>query len=221
MMSVIATARRARNFDRFLHASLGDDNNGMPLTVLSALARLDSDPWDEASRLMQLQQAIAVTQLALQLGTLRDSLVAGHDPASIAAPLIALLPRSGNKVPLLLKAFTRRASTAHHKAVSTTLAVLTYFIVMLLSQWLFGGSLGVRQKQLHLTIKLSMSKEGLTGTVEYRVESLVGRRLDLATPSREPGPHSDVLHLDGVVAALRSDEPCKGWRKAIAASLLA
>lgn len=33
----------------------------------------------------------------------------------------------------------------------------------------------------------------------------MGRRLDLATPWREPSPHADILHLDGVVAALRSD----------------
>ncbi len=53
--------------------------------------------------------------------------------------------------------------------------------------------------------ELARRVEGLTGTVEFRVESLVGRRLDLATPWREPSPHGDILHLDGVVAALRSD----------------
>jgi hypothetical protein len=36
-------------FDNFLYASIGADRNGMPLSVLSALARLDLDPWEEAS----------------------------------------------------------------------------------------------------------------------------------------------------------------------------
>ena len=38
-------------FDDFLHARIVEDGNGLPLTVLSALARLNMDPWDEAARL--------------------------------------------------------------------------------------------------------------------------------------------------------------------------
>lgn len=53
--------------------------------------------------------------------------------------------------------------------------------------------------------ELARRVEGLTGVVEFRVESLVGRRMDMATPWREPSPHGDILHLDGVIAALRSD----------------
>ena len=48
MMSAVTTPRLGCEFDRFLYASVGDDNNGMPLTVLSALARMDVDPWEEA-----------------------------------------------------------------------------------------------------------------------------------------------------------------------------
>ncbi len=53
--------------------------------------------------------------------------------------------------------------------------------------------------------ELARRIEGLAGTVEFRVEALMGRRRDLATPWREPSPHGDILHLDGVIAALRSD----------------
>ena len=38
-------------FDDFLFAPIGDDRNDMPLSVLSALARLDVDPWEEAAEL--------------------------------------------------------------------------------------------------------------------------------------------------------------------------
>ena len=48
MMSAVTTARLGREFDKFLYASVGNDNDGMPLTVLSALARMDVDPWEEA-----------------------------------------------------------------------------------------------------------------------------------------------------------------------------
>lgn len=38
-------------FDKFLCASIGEDRNGTMLSVLSALARLDVDPWQEAADL--------------------------------------------------------------------------------------------------------------------------------------------------------------------------
>jgi hypothetical protein len=139
MMSAIGTARRGREFDKFLYASVGDDHNGVPLTVLSALARMDVDPWEEAARLMHLPQASAVTHLAGLLGALRNSPVASLDPVCIAAPLIALLPRPRNHAPILLKTFAQTATTSHPTAIYTGLTVLTYVIFMLLSQWLFGG----------------------------------------------------------------------------------
>ncbi len=38
-------------FDNFLFAPIGVDKNGMVLSVVSALARLDVDPWEEAEEL--------------------------------------------------------------------------------------------------------------------------------------------------------------------------
>ena len=44
----------ASEFDNFLLAPIGDDNNGMQLSVLSALARLNVDPWEQAATLALL-----------------------------------------------------------------------------------------------------------------------------------------------------------------------
>jgi len=77
-MGAVTTPRLGREFDRFLYASVGDDQNGMPLTVLSALARMDVDPWEEASKLTQLPPESAVTQLASLLGALQNTSVAGQ-----------------------------------------------------------------------------------------------------------------------------------------------
>ncbi len=93
MMSAVTTARPGREFDRFLYSSVGEDMSGMPLTVLSGLARMDVDPWEEASKLTQLPRESAVRQFASLLGALRNPPTAGLDFARIAAPLIALLPR--------------------------------------------------------------------------------------------------------------------------------
>ena len=138
-MSAVTTARLGREFDKFLYASVGDDNNGMPLTVLSALARMDVDPWEEASKLTQLPQESAVTQLASLLGALRNAPGAGLDLARIATSLIALLPCSRDRAPPMLKAFAQAAPTKHPAAVSTLLTVMTYLIFMLVSQWLMGN----------------------------------------------------------------------------------
>ena len=47
----------------FLFASVGDQRNGMPLNVVSALTRLDVDPWEEAARLAALPKALAAEAL--------------------------------------------------------------------------------------------------------------------------------------------------------------
>src|SRR5215831_4869567 len=50
--------------DRFLFATVGDEFDGMPLSVISALTRLGLDPWQEAGRLSSLSNREAVEQLA-------------------------------------------------------------------------------------------------------------------------------------------------------------
>jgi hypothetical protein len=47
----------------FLYAPIGSENNGMTLSVLSALTRLNIDPWDEAAQLCELPKHAAATRL--------------------------------------------------------------------------------------------------------------------------------------------------------------
>ena len=79
-------------FDDFLFAPIGEDRNEMPLSVLSALARLDVDPWEEAANLTRLPAETATQRLASLIAALPDGSSAHPDPATIAARLIALLP---------------------------------------------------------------------------------------------------------------------------------
>jgi hypothetical protein len=51
-------------FDRFLFATVGDEIEGMPLSVISARTRLGLDPWQEAGRLSSMTHHEAVEQLA-------------------------------------------------------------------------------------------------------------------------------------------------------------
>jgi hypothetical protein len=79
-------------FDDFLFAPIDEERNGMLLSVVSALARLDIDPWQETAQLAQLPAAAATQRLASFIAVLPDR-PAHQDPRAIAAGLIALLPR--------------------------------------------------------------------------------------------------------------------------------
>jgi hypothetical protein len=85
-------------FNAFLFAPIGEDGNGMLLSVLSALARLDVDPWQEAAALARLPGKTAVQRLAALIAALPDGPLAHRDPGPIATRLIALLPRPASVV---------------------------------------------------------------------------------------------------------------------------
>jgi hypothetical protein len=81
-------------FNDFLFAPIGEDKNGMLVSVLSGLARSDVDPWQEAAKLAQLPGETATKELAALIGALPDRATSYADTRTIAARLIALLPRS-------------------------------------------------------------------------------------------------------------------------------
>ncbi|WP_131196810.1 hypothetical protein [Lichenihabitans psoromatis] len=86
-------------FGPFLYASVGDEGNGMMLSVLSALARRDLDPWKEAAELAKLPVDAAAKRLASLIAGLPGT--AGRLEAGAAANrLILLLPNSSSTVPL-------------------------------------------------------------------------------------------------------------------------
>lgn len=65
----------------------------MPVSVLSALARLDVDPWQKAAELAGLPGETAVRWMTSLIASLLEALPTQPDPGPIAARLIALLPR--------------------------------------------------------------------------------------------------------------------------------
>jgi len=59
-------------FDNFLFAPIGEESNGMLLSVLSAMAPLDIDPWQEAAKLSGLPEGAATRRLASLIAALPD-----------------------------------------------------------------------------------------------------------------------------------------------------
>jgi len=87
-----SSAASTTSLERFVYAEVAPEPNGMPLSVLSALARRGLDPWQEATRLAELPGPAAVDRLArtlVGLPLMRSSL---NEATTIAARLVTLLP---------------------------------------------------------------------------------------------------------------------------------
>ena len=92
MASTSSFSPRNVEFNDFLFAAIGDDKNGMVLTVASALARLGFDPWNEAGRLARLPRIGAADALARMIAKLPVGDWQASELSEIAARLIKLLP---------------------------------------------------------------------------------------------------------------------------------
>jgi hypothetical protein len=83
-------------FDDFLYAPIAADAVEMPLSVLSALALLDVDPWMEAAELSELPKVAAAQRLASLVARLPGGRWTLADSRAIADRLIELLPSPGS-----------------------------------------------------------------------------------------------------------------------------
>ena len=82
-------------FDAFLFASVGEEVDGAPLSVLSVLARLGLDPRDEATRLARLTREAAADQLARMIAGLYAQRWSAPEVGRIASGLVERLPIAG------------------------------------------------------------------------------------------------------------------------------
>lgn len=79
-------------FDPFLSAIIGEDRNGTTLSVLSALARLDVDPWAEARSLARMSRKAAIARMTALIDALPRDPSDAVPSQNRAADLVALLP---------------------------------------------------------------------------------------------------------------------------------
>jgi hypothetical protein len=88
-----------REFDPFLFASIGEDRHGQLLSVISALARSDLDPWLEALSLSRMPQGQAMARLCGLIAALPDGPPSGRPVDAVAGELVALLPQTAKWAP--------------------------------------------------------------------------------------------------------------------------
>jgi hypothetical protein len=128
-------------FDAFLFALVGDDANGRELSVLSALARLDIDPWREAASLAGLPGDVATERLAALFARLPGGVAANLNPATIAGRVIALLPQRPIFAILPRKSAAGPGAPAGGPGFDArAVAVFAILIIFMVGvQWLLGA----------------------------------------------------------------------------------
>jgi len=113
-----------KEFDDFLFAPIGEDKNGMLLSVLSALVRMDIDPWQEAAKLSRMPGKTAIERLAVLIAALPEMPSAHRDPGTIAARLIALLPSRVDTKAEPRRSLPSVRATIHPRAASIAIVVI-------------------------------------------------------------------------------------------------
>ena len=112
----------------------------MLLSMLSALARRNVDPWDEASRLARLPRATAVQLLTALIAALPEGSSARSNPEMHAERLTALLPQSAATVSQSRPASIPGARISQQGRIRYALFCLLLMTVFLAAQWLMEHS---------------------------------------------------------------------------------
>lgn len=99
-------------FNDFLFAPVGNDEDHRTLSVLSALTGAGFDPWQQAARLGRLPRSEAIETLASMLAALPGRARSVAETRDAAGRLIALLPRRPSAKTRLAGAMRRHACGA-------------------------------------------------------------------------------------------------------------
>jgi len=135
MNSPAGTLRFKPEFDAFLFASVGANDGEIPLSVLSVLARLDLDPWQEAAHLAALSPESAVQEIASILGALPTGSPNAPDILMNATRLVAMLPRRAPCLSSPLRVLSAAsAGTPRPRPHANVVFLAVYLIVMVASQ---------------------------------------------------------------------------------------
>ena len=141
MTPAVSISQLGSEFDDFLFAPVGDDANGMTVSVLSALARLDVDPRQEAANLAQLPGGPAIERLTLLLAALPGGISANPSPGTIAARLIPLLTRRTGPGTASPETRPHTSTTTKFPTVARLVLINLLFVAFVLgAQWIITSN---------------------------------------------------------------------------------
>jgi hypothetical protein len=147
--------RLASEFDDFLFALIGEDRNGMPLSVISLLGRMDLDPWQEAASLATLPPENAAQRLTSLLRSVPDPSLRQPDPAATATRLVALLPRRTRADTGLPEKLAGSGGT-HPQVIPNAIFLAVYVILMLATQFAIARLAPSRADPAHAPTSLTV-----------------------------------------------------------------
>jgi hypothetical protein len=113
-------------FDEFLCTPIGAEENGMVLNVMSAFARRNVDPWEEAARLSRLPRDVATRELCAMIAELPSGANRAN-PGATAERLMSPLPFSAGSGGSSGTASVRAALTRRETA--TTAVALLFLLI--------------------------------------------------------------------------------------------
>ncbi|MBI1416906.1 MAG: hypothetical protein GC146_06765 [Limimaricola sp.] len=125
-------------YERFLYAPVGEDNNGYVVTVLSTLARLGLDPWNETADLVASGRDAARLRLGALLSKSGDVPALEADHGRVADELSLLLPQRARKDER--RPAASPVAGGGLRSAGSIWAMLAVFLVLL--QILFNGMPG-------------------------------------------------------------------------------
>ena len=144
-------------FNDFLFAPIGEERNGMLLSVVSALARLDLDAWQETANLARLPRTMATGRLTGLIAALPDEFLVHQDPAEIASRLISRLPR---------QTYSDALTGRNAPGLTTRAAIQTQtFLFLALVLMLFIENLGLAGSQQPVVYDNNASAPTASGIV--------------------------------------------------------
>ena len=118
------------DYDAFLLAEVGEDRTGAAVTVLSALARLDVEPWIEARELSLLGPEDAQVRLMTHFEAIPDIPALALASEGRAAKLVSLLPK---RAPLRVsKSLEEGTNSFPRPSISWTLMAFVGVVVLML-----------------------------------------------------------------------------------------
>jgi hypothetical protein len=121
-------------FDDFLYEPIGDDANGVTISMFSGLSRLQLDPWRESARIAALPVDLASRAIAERIGQLNVAAWDAGESIRIAARLVKLLPLPD-----------RQSNPSQGTSVRSLLSLGTWLVLfvaigIMVASWLGGSS---------------------------------------------------------------------------------
>jgi hypothetical protein len=127
-MRVASVSQIRSEFDQFLYASVDEGADEPLLSVLSALARVDVDPWKEAADLSRLSRESAIERLTALISALPEVPVGYRNCRTISDRLVTLLP-SSTSFKIGSETLAGSGTAANFRAISFLIIINVIFML--------------------------------------------------------------------------------------------